>query len=321
MIGDPSFFATAAAPFLAILCRFPSAGTRRYHDHMAEFASLHSYSEFEHSVKSKTRFVHDDAVREFLKTILETSRVRRRKISKDRIFFRAQSGFTWATEPIRIGFGEEEEIVDVIDVEATHPTERMVPKAEYVGDGRVNPKRIPCLYLASSAAAAMAEMRPWVGLYITLAQFKMLRDCLVVDCSLNTTRSTSLEVLDLDVDVEKPTEPDPPSREAGVWGDIGHAFSRPVTREEPHLDYVPTQILAEAFRNDGYDGIVYKSLLAEVGLNIALFDLNAAKPTSCCLYQTKSASLECARREKNPSSWPECILARFQRGEAFGRVK
>jgi hypothetical protein len=61
--------------------------------------------------------------------------------------------------------------------------ERMVPQAEFVGDGRVNPRGIPCLYLASTKEAAMAEVRPWVGSYISLAQFKIMRDVVVVDCT------------------------------------------------------------------------------------------------------------------------------------------
>jgi RES domain-containing protein len=278
-----------------------------------EFASLHSYSQFEQSVKTKARFVHDDEVREFLRIVLETSRMRRRRLKKDRILFRAQTGFTRTTEPLRIG--DQETKIEVIDVPAAHPPERMVPKSEYVGDGRVNPRGIPCLYLASNASAAMSEMRPWVGLYVTLAQFKMVRDCQVVDCSLSMTRSDFLELVDLDSIVD-PSEPDAVTREAGVWGDIGFAFSKPVTRDQPHLDYVPTQVLAEAFRSHGYDGIAYKSLLDERGKNVALFDLVAAKVINCCLYKTKAASLEFVRQDDNLGC-QESILSEFRRSKGF----
>lgn len=121
--------------------------------------------------------------------------------------------------------------------------DRMVPKAEYVGDGRVNPRGIPCLYLVTAASAAISEMRPWVGSFVTLAQFKALRDCRLVDCT-HTTPSLWLESADPD----GASPPDAATKEAGVWGDIGFAFSKPVTHDEPHLDYIPTQILAENFR-------------------------------------------------------------------------
>lgn len=58
-----------------------------------------------------------------------------------------------------------------------------------------------------------------------------------------------------------------------------------MTPDEPITEYVPTQILAEAFRAHGYDGIVYRSLLGE-GLYVALFDGSVAELINCGLYET-----------------------------------
>lgn len=278
---------------------------------MVEFASLDSYQHFEQSVKTRARFVHGDETQEFLRTVVETIKPKRlRKLSTGKFLFRAQRGFRWATEPLRIGEGDEEEI-ESIDVKTALPPERMVPKAEFVGDGRVNPRGIPCLYLASTASAAISEMRPWVGSYITLAQFRTVRDCLLVDCSLYTMRSAWLAP----VDPDGASEPDAATKEKGVWGDLGFAFSKPVTYDEPHLDYVPTQILAETFRNEGYYGIVYKSLLDQTGKNIALFDPQSASLTGCCLYEIVAVSLESAKRESIPTTWPERIASEFRCGK------
>jgi hypothetical protein len=68
-------------------------------------------------------------------------------------------------------------------------------------------------------------------------------------------------------------------------GSLG--FSRPVTPDEPVTEYVPTQILAEAFRAHGYDGIGYRSLLGK-GLNFALFDCAVAELINCGLYETNA---------------------------------
>jgi hypothetical protein len=152
----------------------------------------------------------------------------------------------------------------------------MKPKAEYVGDGRVNPRGIPVLYLASNSATAVAEVRPWVGSYVSLAQFKVMRDCNVIDCSMDKTRSWQFVFLK--------GEPDADKREQAVWGDLSHALSKPVTPEEPTTEYIPTQIIAEAFRAHGYDGIVYGSLLGN-GMNLALFDCEAAELTNCGLHE------------------------------------
>ena len=90
----------------------------------------------------------------------------------------------------------------------------------------------------------------------------------------------------------------PKEREAVVWGDISYGFSRPVTPDEPVTEYVPTQVLAEAFRSHGYDGIVYRSLLAD-GYNIALFDSGAAEVLNCGLYETRSVSYK-SEQSDNP---------------------
>ena len=47
---------------------------------MAEFASIGSYYSFERSVKFKRRFVHDAETTEFLKTVIETSARRVKKL-------------------------------------------------------------------------------------------------------------------------------------------------------------------------------------------------------------------------------------------------
>jgi RES domain-containing protein len=279
---------------------------------MGVFDSLHSYSDFEMTVKTKARFVHDDLVQKFLKTVIETSQSRRKKLPKDQILFRAQRGFVWEAQPI---LGDGDQVLATTDVEAALPPERMVPKAEYAGDGRINPRGIPCLYLSSNPSAALAEMRPWVGAHVTLARFKVVRDCVVVDCSVNTTESFLLETVDLD-GAKEPSEPDAATRETGVWGDIGYAFSKPVTRDEPHIDYVPTQILAEAFRSNGYHGVVYKSLLDETGKNIALFDPQTAQLTNRYLYKTQSGSLEFAR-QTDELSWPDSIVSQLRPGKMF----
>lgn len=241
---------------------------------MAEFPSSESYWRFAQSVKLKARFVHDNEVRDFLGIVLESSVSRRKRLQKDSLLFRAQRGSTPRTEKS----GEEE-----FDVPRAHPPERMSPKAECVGDGRANPKGIPCLYLASNQNTAMAEVRPWVGSYVSLAQFKVMHDCMVVDCSLDERRW---------IFYPGPGEVDAAAIEAKVWGEIAYALSKPVALDESHSDYVPTQILAEAFRNHGYDGIIYRSLLDKRGKNIALFDVKAAELINCGLYETKSVSFE-----------------------------
>ena len=53
-------------------------------------------------------------------------------------------------------------------------------------------------------------------------------------------------------------------------------------------EYVPTQILAEAFRAHGYDGITQGSLAWEGTVNVALFDCAVAALIHCGLYETSA---------------------------------
>jgi len=196
--------------------------------------------------------------------VLATLPQRARFIGEGQVLFRAQRGFT-------MGRAEGEEF----DREMAHPPERMVPTVEHSTDGRVSPRGIPCLYLASNMKTAVAEVRPWTGSYVSLAQFKLVKRCKVVDCRF----TKSAQLLDKD--------------EVAVWNDIAYAFSKPVSPEEPHLEYVPTQILAETFRSQGFDGIRYQSLLSK-GTNIALFDTASAELINCGLHKVRIVSFDFA---------------------------
>ena len=69
---------------------------------MPEFASVHSYQQFERSVKANARFVHEDATGEFLKAVRETAKQRVRQLPKDEILYRAQRGLDIKEMTIRM---------------------------------------------------------------------------------------------------------------------------------------------------------------------------------------------------------------------------
>jgi hypothetical protein len=104
-----------------------------------------------------------------------------------------------------------------------------------------------------------------------------MRDVTVVDCSKDKRIFPNWL---LNKSQEKvPAE----RREQAVWGEINHALSRPVTPDDPITEYVPTQILAEAFRAHGYDGIIYRSLLGN-GHNVALWRSQEIAPHLVSVY-------------------------------------
>ncbi len=120
-------------------------------------------------------------------------------------------------------------------------------------------------------------MRPWVGESLTLAVFKIKKKINLVLCQAGN-EDLGERLFGKNLSAEKIN--------SYVWNDIGRAFARPVNQEDRENAYLPTQILAEAFKAEGFDGIAYRSGL-ERGTNIVLFDVNVAKPTHRFVYTLK----------------------------------
>jgi RES domain-containing protein len=154
----------------------------------------------------------------------------------------------------------------------------MKPISNWQGEGRANPRGIPVLYLATDRDTALAEVRPWIGAVISVALLVTERELNVIDCSKYHARDSILDVFD---DHTK-------SRADGIWVAIDRAFATPVNKEDEAKDYIPTQVLADLFKAEGYDGLVYKSLLSDDGFNIALFNLNDAMVINCGLSKLDS---------------------------------
>ena len=125
----------------------------------------------------------------------------------------------------------------------------------------------------------MAEVRPWIGSYVSVAQFRVQRDLRVINCVTGKHRIMIYA-----------EEPEPEERAAAVWQDIDQAFSRPVTSQDDTADYAPTQVLAEFFRESGLDGVAFGSALG-AGHNIVLFDMAAAHLVNCSLFEIKGVTL------------------------------
>lgn len=110
----------------------------------------------------------------------------------------------------------------------------------------------------------MSEVRPWVGSTITIGKFKTVKNLVLIDCNFTYTGPRTFF-----------SEPDSSIRKETVWFDIGEAFSIPITNSDNQAEYTPTQVIAELFKVNGFDGIKYRSTLGE-GENIALFDIQNA---------------------------------------------
>lgn len=240
---------------------------------MSEFKSWRSFWEFEQVTKNQTRYVHSPEVQAFLDTVLQTTEKRIEVLAPEHFLWRAQLGC--GLQP------NYEKGEHVYDTDAPLSPDRMKPLRGRANEGRANPKGIPYLYLATNRDTALAEVRPWMGSSISVGRFKTLRELRLVNC---TTDQQHFPVW-----LKK--EPSAEKREESVWAAIDRAFARPINPSDDIADYVPTQIIAELFKANNFDGIAYRSSLGG-GHNVALFDLDVAELVSCYLFQTTSIRFE-----------------------------
>ncbi len=251
------------------------------------FSSWDEYTKFARAVKSEARYILSKQRRCFLDALVATCDNRKCVVEKGHYLCRAQLGHVPVSEPIRDDKGNE---IDRVDVEWPYGPDRMFPLPDRATEGRANSKGIPCLYCSTDEKTAMAETRPWLDSLISLAILETTKDLSLVDFTIDPPR------LILPFDLEQLPDgkkkltrhiPSPDKWESIIWGDINRAFSEPVTKSDDTADYAPTQVIAEAFRCAGYDGIVYSSKLGS-GKTVALFDCTAARLVSCRLYRVES---------------------------------
>ena len=166
----------------------------------------------------------------------------------------------------------------------------MKPRVNRATEGRANPKGIPYLYLATHPETVMSELRPWLGSYVSVGVFEMQRSLTLIACFSDPSESTGTKIYF--------EEPSPEKCQEAVWEHINSDFSEPLDRSDDVAEYVPTQVIAELFKREGYDGIAYKSAFGEKGYNICLFDVDAAVLTYCRLHKVESVNFDFGEGEE-----------------------
>lgn len=250
---------------------------------MRAFKSAEAFLEFAKQVRGVNRFVVDAEARDFLLTLAEQARASHQTVLPEgSVFWRAQLGHATEAEPIR---DRDDTLIDEVIVECPHPPERMKPRKDLAREGRANPKGISYLYLSNRKEIALSEVRPWIGSFISIAQFKAQRNLRIVDFSTDPPLRRRITV---------PYEIPPEQWDHAVWYSIDHAFREPVTANDEVADYTATQFLAEFFKSEGFDGVAYQSAFqkpGEQGHNLVLFDLDAAQLVNNALVTITAINL------------------------------
>ena len=243
---------------------------------MAQFRSWLSYWNFQHSIQRDSRYMRTEENEEFLNAVRATAAARSVRVQQSSIYWRAQLGHS--CREIIQGEGTFPE-------PCAFPATRMIPLSDRAAEGRVNPKGIPCLYLATRAEVAVSEVRPWIGAYVSLGRFETVRELRIVNCAHDHGKSLLYYSM-------KGTNPTPEKVETIIWSNIDMAFAEPAAREDDTAGYAATQIIAELFKMEGYDGIEYRSNCGEDSHNLALFDIDAARLVERSLQKVTKVTVE-----------------------------
>ena len=126
----------------------------------------------------------------------------------------------------------------------------IAPPAHLVPPERANQSGARVLYVASTKATALAELRPSIGDKVTLAEFRPNRELSL--CRLVGERHLTSPFQDLDGYRRW-------SERQEVREYLGGLFSKPLTKADSAKGYLFTQYIAKMIKTLGFDGIQYRS--------------------------------------------------------------
>jgi hypothetical protein len=233
------------------------------------FQTYQDFEFFKRVTTSNRRYFRSEQSDRFMCAILDSCASRVLDLEKGNILFRAQLGHDWRAGDL----GNR--------IPVPYKADRMKPPGDRAHEGRLNPKGIPCLYLASTRKAAISETRAGISDHLSVARFETVRDLKIMN--FNKKHGVFVGLF---------PPPEGTNIDDTVWATIDLAFAEPVTRVEDRADYAATQVIAELLRINGYDGVAYRSQFDPEGYNVALFDLDDAQLTECHLWRVTGVNTE-----------------------------
>jgi hypothetical protein len=198
-----------------------------------------------------------------------------------------QGQFEVAFEDLAVGFEPESEgklyrarVYDDRDRKDRYSESEVgAPPLEKTKAGRANQAKQPVLYLANTKSTALAEVRPWKGAAVAVAEMKIKRRLSLVDLSQVQRLKSPFFVELLKWRLEL----------ANLLYRLAQDMSWPVMPHEQEILYRPTQLLALMIQSAGYDGCIYPSAMGS-GKNYVLFDTNAAEVTTIEHVRVKTST-------------------------------
>ncbi len=140
------------------------------------------------------------------------------------------------------------------------------PPARFASAGRMNARGISVFYGASTAAVALAEVRPPVGSRAVVGKFSIIRSLRLLDLAALDGAQDGGSIFD-------PSLKDRLERVAFLRS-LGRIMTRAVMPNDEAFDYLATQAIADFLATENepkLDGIIFSSAQSEGGRNVVLF--------------------------------------------------
>ncbi|WP_172580288.1 RES family NAD+ phosphorylase [Vibrio harveyi] len=124
------------------------------------------------------------------------------------------------------------------------------PPSSLATAGRMNPRGVSCFYGALEKSTAISEVRPFVGSYVVVGKFEVIRPLKLVDIS--ALRDIRAHGSLFDSDYYRADQ------QAIFLETLSNLISRPIQPHEAELEYLTTQLVAE-YLGVKWDGIIFSS--------------------------------------------------------------
>lgn len=177
--------------------------------------------------------------------------------------------------------------------------------------GRMNSAGIGCFYGAYDLSTCVAELRPLVGSMVIGAKFELTRPIYVLDTTRFEAPMKPLSVFSKDYLARV--------EQWSFMNTFAREIARPISPSDEHLDYIPTQAVAEYFLNhhnfkrDGQpariEGIVFQSAQLPPNKNIVLLG-DAAQVRG----PSPSKSM---RSRSDPDSFSDAFMSVFEQIHSY----
>ncbi|SCX31950.1 RES domain protein [Agrobacterium rosae] len=253
---------------------WPPDGEEAFYDHEYRYSreqtglSEHNqlWSAFKTSLMHQRRFFNAEA-EELLKRIFEDVHQQRDLNSSGPVYMIAPGGQGSSFVRARVA----NEPAKLEDIKADLARKLGPPPERMRKPGRLNPSGISAFYGAYDADTCIAELRPSVGELVALAEFRITEAICVLDTTLFGARPKAYDPFAAKA-----------RKRAAQWlfmTGFMNEIARPILPDDVHLDYVPTQAVAEFLSNREFefargkrtiDAIIYGSAQHPGGRNIAL---------------------------------------------------